>query len=201
MLGDWIEELVTYGVRTGLTPECERIYTRNLLLDCFEEPDFATSEGEDAAKSERPLVDILNDLLEEAVRRGKIGDSVTERDLFDTKLMNCLMPRPAQVREEFAKHYAESPKEATDWFYAFSQNSNYIRRDRIAKDRKWKVDSSYGPIDITINLSKPEKIPVPLQQPVRQRVRAIRCASSAWKMKAMQAGSTTRHEKITVSYR
>lgn len=159
MLGDWIEELVTYGVRTGLTPECERIYTRNLLLDCFEEPDFATSEGEDAAKSERPLVDILNDLLEEAVRRGKIGDSVTERDLFDTKLMNCLMSRPAQVREEFAKHYAESPKEATDWFYAFSQNSNYIRRDRIAKDRKWKVDSSYGPIDITINLSKPEKDP------------------------------------------
>ena len=159
MLGDWIEELVAYGVRTGLTPECERIYTRNLLLDCFEEPDFATSEGEDAARSERPLVDILNDLLEEAVRRGKIGDSVTERDLFDTKLMNCLMPRPAQVREEFAKHYAESPKEATDWFYAFSQNSNYIRRDRIAKDRKWKVDSSYGPIDITINLSKPEKDP------------------------------------------
>ena len=64
MLGDWIEELVAYGVRTGLTPECERIYTRNLLLDCFEEPDFATSEGEDAARSERPLVYILNDLLE-----------------------------------------------------------------------------------------------------------------------------------------
>ena len=102
---------------------------------------------------------VLGALLDEACKRGIIEDSIVYRDLFDTKLMNCLIPRPAQVQAEFAKRYEVSPKEATDYFYKLSQDSDYIRRYRVKKDRKWKVDSAYGEIDITINLSKPEKDP------------------------------------------
>ncbi len=98
-------------------------------------------------------------LLDEAVSRKIISDDITSRDLFDTKMMNCLLPRPAQVQAEFWAHYAKSPKEATGFYYRFSQDSDYIRRYRVKKDMKWKTDSPYGEMDITINLSKPEKDP------------------------------------------
>lgn len=151
-----IKKLVQYGIHTGLTPECERIYTINLLLDLFQEDNY---EDVDIEGKEIVLEDVLKMLLDEAVARGIIEDSIVYRDLFDTKMMNCLMPRPAQVQEEFSERYEVSPREATDYFYKLSQDSDYIRRYRIAKDRKWKVDSEYGEIDITINLSKPEKDP------------------------------------------
>ncbi len=151
-----IKKLVQYGIESGLTPECERIYTTNLLLDVFQEDNY---EDTDIADQEIELEVVLKELLDEAVARGIIEDSIVYRDLFDTKLMNCLMPRPAQVQAEFAKRYEESPKEATDYYYKLSQDSDYIRRYRVKKDRKWKVDSPYGEIDITINLSKPEKDP------------------------------------------
>lgn len=151
-----IKKLVQYGIDTGLTPECERIYTTNLLLDVFQEDNY---EDTDIAGQAIELEVVLKELLDEAVARGIIEDSIVYRDLFDTKLMNCLMPRPAQVQAEFAKRYEESPKEATDYYYKLSQDSDYIRRYRVKKDRKWKVDSPYGEIDITINLSKPEKDP------------------------------------------
>ena len=151
-----IKKLVQYGIDTGLTPECERIYTTNLLLDVFQEDNY---EDTDITGQEIELEVVLKGLLDEAVTRGLIEDSIVYRDLFDTKLMNCLMPRPAQVQAEFAKKYEESPKEATDYYYKLSQDSDYIRRYRVKKDRKWKVDSPYGEIDITINLSKPEKDP------------------------------------------
>ena len=105
------------------------------------------------------MEETLNELLDEAVKRGLIEDSVVYRDLFDTRLMNCLMPRPAQVQKEFWDRYEKNPQEATDYFYKLSQDSNYIRRYRVKKDQKWKVKSPYGDIDITINLSKPEKDP------------------------------------------
>ena len=155
MLSKYIKELTEYGVRTGLLPECERTYAINLLLDCFREDTYE----EPGEVEERPLEDILKDLLDEAVKRELITDSVAYRDLFDTKLMNCLVPRPAQVQEIFRRKYAENPEAATDWFYKFSQDTDYIRRYRIKKDQKWKVDSPYGELDITINLSKPEKDP------------------------------------------
>ena len=151
-----IKKLVQYGIDTGLTPACERIYTTNLLLDFFHEENY---EETDISGQKIVLEDVLKTLLDEAVARGVIEDSIVYRDLFDTKLMNCLMPRPAQVQAEFAKKYESSPKEATDYFYKLSQDSDYIRRYRVKKDRKWKVDSEYGEIDITINLSKPEKDP------------------------------------------
>ena len=156
MLFKNIEKLVQYGIDTGLTPECERIYTRNLLLEMFHEDAW-----EEVSVSEQEIVleDVLKALLDEAVERGIIEDSIVYRDLFDTKLMNCLMPRPSQVQSEFAKRYEVSPEEATNYYYKLSQDSDYIRRYRVKKDRKWKVESPYGEIDITINLSKPEKDP------------------------------------------
>ena len=156
MLYKNIKKLVEYGVRTGLTPECERTYTTNLLLEIFKEDDYedVSIEGE-----ELDLEQILKALLDEAVARGLVEDSVVFRDLFDTKLMNCLLPRPAQVQKTFWEEYERSPEAATEFFYRFSQDSDYIRRYRVKKDMKWKVDSPYGEIDITINLSKPEKDP------------------------------------------
>lgn len=157
MLYENIRHLVDYGIRTGLTPECERIYTTNLLLDLFHEDNY--EEPEAVVYGSPDLETILANLLNIAVERGIIEDNVVYRDLFDTKLMNCLLPRPAQVQAAFWEKYAISPEKATDYYYKFSQDSDYIRRYRVAKDLKWKVDSPYGEIDITINLSKPEKDP------------------------------------------
>ena len=156
MLYENIKKLVEYGIQTGLTPECERIYTTNLLLDLFHEDSY---EEVEINPSELVLEEILKELLDEACQRGIIEDSITYRDLFDTKLMNCLMPRPAQIQERFWNAYAVSPEQATEFYYKFSQDSDYIRRYRIKKDLKWTVDTKYGTLDITINLSKPEKDP------------------------------------------
>lgn len=156
MLSENIKRLVEYGVQSGLLPESERIYATNLLLDVFQEDSY---EDVPADGAQMDLEDILKNLLDEAVQRGIIEDSIVYRDLFDTRLMNCLMPRPAQVQREFWEKYKESAQEATDYFYKLSQDSDYIRRYRVKKDMKWKVDSPYGEIDITVNLSKPEKDP------------------------------------------
>ena len=155
LLSENIKRLVQYGIDAGLTPECERIYTTNLLLELFHEDDYEEVE----VNGEKELEEILGELLDEACSRGIIENSVVYRDLFDTKMMNCLMPRPAQVQETFWKKYEESPEAATDYYYKLSQDSDYIRRYRVKKDWKWTVDSPYGEIDITINLSKPEKDP------------------------------------------
>ncbi len=155
MLSENIKRLVQYGIDAGLTPECERIYTTNLLLELFHEDDYEEVE----VNGGKELEEILGELLDEACSRGIIENSVVYRDLFDTKMMNCLMPRPAQVQETFWKKYEESPEAATDYYYKLSQDSDYIRRYRVKKDWKWTVDSPYGEIDITINLSKPEKDP------------------------------------------
>ncbi len=151
-----IKKLVQYGINTGLTPECERIYTTNLILELFHEDNY-----EDVAcdVNDLNLEKILEALVDEACTRGIIEDSITYQDLFDTKLMNCLLPRPAQVQQTFWENYRTSPEKATDYYYKFSQDSNYIRRYRVAKDMKWTVDTDYGTLDITINLSKPEKDP------------------------------------------
>ena len=156
MLYDAIKKLVQYGINTGITPESERIYTTNLLLDLFHEDNY---EETDCDLSHLVLEDILKELLDIAVERGIIEDSIGYRDLFDTKLMNALMPRPAQIQQTFWEKYKISPEAATEYYYKLSQDSNYIRRYRIAKDRKWTVDTEYGTLDITINLSKPEKDP------------------------------------------
>lgn len=156
MLNKNIKKLVQYGVETGLLPECEKRYATNLLLEIFHEDSYEEPQEE---YHDIDLEEVLKDLLDEAVKRGLIEDSIGYRDLFDTKIMNCLVPRPAQVQREFWENYKESPEKATAYFYKLSQDSDYIRRYRVKKDMKWKVDSPYGEIDITINLSKPEKDP------------------------------------------
>ena len=195
MLYENIKKLVEYGIQTGLTPECERIYTTNLLLELFQEDSY---EDVEIDRSSIELETVLEGLLDEAVKRGIIEDSIGFRDLFDTKIMNCLVPRPAQVQKTFAEKYEESPETATEYFYKLSQDSNYIRRYRVKKDMKWKVDSPYGEIDITINLSKPEKDPKAI---AAARIQHIRNVSFAWKMKDMQDGWIIRQEKTTESFR
>ena len=150
-----IKDLVGYALRTGLIEEYDRTWAVNSLLqamgmDSWEEPQQV---------KDRPLEDILKELLDDAAARGRIEDDTTSRDLFDTELMGRLTPRPAQVIREFRRLYQADPKAATDWFYRFSQDTDYIRRYRIARDVKWKAATPYGDMDITINLSKPEKDP------------------------------------------
>ncbi|MBQ4537998.1 MAG: UDP-glucose--hexose-1-phosphate uridylyltransferase, partial [Oscillospiraceae bacterium] len=112
-----------------------------------------------ATAQKRPLEDILKEILDWACEQGIIEDDITSRDLFDTELMGILTPRPSQVIGEFKAKYAEAPEKATDWYYKLSQDTDYIRRYRIAKDVKWVSSTKYGDLDITINLSKPEKDP------------------------------------------
>lgn len=156
MLQESIKKLVQYGIDTGLTEECERAYVTNLVLDVMQEDEYTNP---DCDLSNIVLEDVLADLLDEAVAKGLIEDSVVYRDLFDTRLMNCLCPRPATVQKTFWEEYEKSPQDATDYFFNLSRNSDYIRTYRVKKDKKWTVDTDYGTLDITINLSKPEKDP------------------------------------------
>lgn len=156
MLQESIKKLVQYGIDRGLTPECERIYTTNLILDVMQENEYTDP---DCDLSNIDLEEVLADLLDEAVNKGICEDSIVFKDLFDTKLMNCLMKRPAEIQREFNAEYEKSPEAATEYFYKLSKDSNYIRAARVAKDMRWTVDTDYGVLDITINLSKPEKDP------------------------------------------
>ena len=156
MVYEAIKKLVTYGIETGLISEEEKIYSTNLILDVLKLDDY--EEPEENYKDVE-LQPVLKELLDFAVEKGLIEDSVVYRDLFDTRLMNCLMPRPSQVIKTFKEKYAVSPKEATDYYYRLSQDSDYIRRYRVCRDMKWVTKTEYGDIDITINLSKPEKDP------------------------------------------
>ena len=150
-----IKGLIDYAVSRGLAEEADRVYCSNALLALLK----MDSCDESAAPSGLPLHELLNGLCDYAAEKGLIEDSVTYRDLFDTALMGALTPRPSEVQKKFAALYADSPLKATDYFYALSNDTNYIRRDRIEKIIKWEPESDYGRIEITINLSKPEKDP------------------------------------------
>ncbi len=176
MIDQRISELLAYGHKTGLLGEGDEIYARNQLLEVmglsdFEEPEELSAvvqPGE--AATEDSLATILDELVEDAAKRGVFEpDSLVFRDLFDTKLMNCLLPRPSEVRSRFAALAEKSIEEATDWYYRFSQDTNYIRRDRIRRDVKWTYESAYGAIDITINLAKPEKDPKAIAAALTQK--------------------------------
>ncbi len=151
----YLDALLAYALEKGLIQEDDRVFAYNRLLDVLGLDEAA---GEPEAL-ELPLAAILDALVDDAAARGRIEDNITARDLLDTALMGALTPWPHEVRAIFSGLYAESPRTATDWYYEFSCDTNYIRRDRIAKDVKWIYDSDYGPLDITINLSKPEKDP------------------------------------------
>ncbi len=155
MIDQAIRQLVDYGLHTGLVGKEDEIYTVNRLLELLE-----IEEYEDRPAPEAELEDILKALLDYAVEAGVMKeDGVVYRDLFDTKLMGALTGRPGEVIKKFRELYQESPRKATDYYYQFSQDTDYIRRYRIKKDQKWTAPTEYGDLDITINLSKPEKDP------------------------------------------
>lgn len=152
-----IKKLVKYGMDSALIRPEDKIFMINQYLEIFgiDEYDDPDIHGEEIF-----LPDVLEQLTEEAFERKIIdSDDIVTKDLFDTKLMGVMVSCPSEIKRTFYSYYKESPQSATDYFYKLSQDSNYIRRDRIQKDMKWKVESPYGEIDITINLSKPEKDP------------------------------------------
>ena len=156
-MNEAISKLITYAVRTGLIEPCETTWATNAVLEVLK-LDSYTDPGQEWGDID--LAAVLDELLDDAYARGVLTEnSVVYRDLFDTAIMGALTPRPSQVRAKFQALYNEDPEKATDWYYTFSQDTNYIRRDRIAKDVRWKADTEYGKMDITINLSKPEKDP------------------------------------------
>ena len=150
-----IDSLISYGMNTGLAePPDHQVLVNRLLdllgMDAYEPSDEPQSED---------LEEILQGILDYACEKGLCDDNITARDLFDTRIMGALTPMPREVRGRFAELYEKDPQAATDWFYKFSQDTDYIRRYRIQKDMRWKTATDYGDLDITINLSKPEKDP------------------------------------------
>lgn len=150
-----ITQLVNYAIKNSLIAEDDKVYIINQLIDALGLSDFEEPETVDNAD----LEEILSDILDYAVEKGIIEDGIVYRDLFDTKLMGILTPRPSEVRKKFAELYKKSPEAATNYYYKLSCDTDYIRRYRIARDMKWVTETEYGDIDITINLSKPEKDP------------------------------------------
>ena len=149
----YLKSLAEYGISTGLIRQEDRVVVINRLLDvlgvdAWEEPSSPVITD---------LETILKGLTDDAVARGLVEDDITARDLFDTRLMGTMVPMPSQVRDTFWEKYRQDPRKATEYYYKLSQDSDYIRRYRIQKDLRWKYDSPYGRLDVTINLSKPEK--------------------------------------------
>ena len=155
MIDSSIKALISYAVKNGLIEESDKVYCTNAVISLLEKDEFDCSCEEATGE----INVILDSLCDYAAEKGIIEDSIVYRDLFDTAIMGALTPRPSQVIEKFGKLYSESPEKATDYYYKLSGDTNYIRRDRIAKILKWQHNGDYGTIDITVNLSKPEKDP------------------------------------------
>ena len=151
----YIDSLVSYAVSRGLAEPVDRQVLTNRLLDILRKDDYELSQE----PLSEDLEEILGAILDYAVEKGLCEDNITSRDIFDTRIMGAITPMPREVVRTFEEKYAHSPVEATDWYYKFSCDSDYIRRYRIQKDLRWKYASEYGEMDITINLSKPEKDP------------------------------------------
>ena len=153
-----ITALVNYALEKELIEQEEKVWAVNRILEVMQADSFSWEES--AKGKEAGLTEILDTLIDDAYERGVLEEnSVVYRDLFDTKLMGSLTPRPVQVMKKFQQLQEESSQRATDWYYQFSQDTNYIRKDRVAKDIRWKTETEYGEIDISINQSKPEKDP------------------------------------------
>ena len=151
----YIDSLISYAMNTGLCEPEDHMVLQNRLLEVLGKNDYAESHEEQS----EDLEEILKGILDYAVANGLCDDNITARDLFDTKIMGLLTPMPREVIRTFREKFARNPVEATDWYYKLSCDTDYIRRYRIARDMRWKYQSSYGELDITINLSKPEKDP------------------------------------------
>ena len=157
MIDTTVSRLAAYALRKGLIQECDRQWAINTILDTLKIDSYTETDPGD---EDYPLADLLDELLDDAYERRVLKEnSVVYRDLLDTEIMGRLTPKPSEVIRKFDALFAVDPEKATDWYYRFSQDTNYIRRDRIARDVQWKAETEYGELDITINLSKPEKDP------------------------------------------
>ena len=155
-----INASLDYAEQKDLICPEDRVWAYNRLLEVLQLDAVGDEELLPALQETSPMPAAALDLLtENAVQRGITESGNTAHDLFDTKLMGVLTPAPHEVRSKFRDLYAQSPEAATDWFYEFSQDTNYIRRDRTIKDEKWLYDGKYGTLEVTINLAKPEKDP------------------------------------------
>ncbi|MBQ2861874.1 MAG: galactose-1-phosphate uridylyltransferase, partial [Oscillospiraceae bacterium] len=151
----YIDALVSYAMNTGLAqPEDHRVLI-NRILDLLGKPDYEPSDEPQPENIE----DILVGILDYAVENGLCDDNITAKDIFDTRIMGAITPMPREIIRTFWEKYENDPVEATDWYYKFSCDTDYIRRYRIKKDMRWKYECEYGELDVTINLSKPEKDP------------------------------------------
>lgn len=156
MINKSIKKLVTYALEKGLIEPLDKVYATNRILEALALDDYEEPEEE---FENVDIEETLGELLDYACKKGLCEDSVVYRDLFDTKLMGLVTPRPGEVNAKFSELYLSSPVAATDFFYKFSCDTDYIRRYRIARDMRWKAETEYGELDITVNLSKPEKDP------------------------------------------
>ena len=156
MICQEIQNLLAYAIRTGLIQPEDEIVVRNQLMDVLH---VAAWEASEPAEDSRSVDEILAKLVDYACEQGLIENTSGMRDRFDTRLMGCMTPYPREVQRTFREKYDVSPQTATDWYFAYNQNVNYVRAGRIAKDIKWTYPSEYGVLDITINRSKPEKDP------------------------------------------
>jgi UDPglucose--hexose-1-phosphate uridylyltransferase len=154
MINSYINGLVSYAVKKGLIEEEDSVYSRNRILALLKLDDYKECEPK-----ELELHELLKGITDFAVEKGLLNDSITERDIFDTELMAIFTDRPSSLITKYNELYKKDPMLATNWYYELSCNTNYIRKNSIAKDVKWKTDTEYGTLDITINLSKPEKDP------------------------------------------
>lgn len=185
MVYEAIKKLVQYGVDTGLLSEADRIYAVNQILDVLRLEEYEEPEQE---YRDVNLEETLKELLDYACSQGIIEDSIGYRDLFDTRLMNCLMPRPSEVSVKFWDIYhTEGAEAATDYFYELSQDSDYIRRYRVCKDQKWVTETPYGIWILRSTYRNRRRIPrrLPLQSWPSRAV--IRSACCAWRMRGMPA--------------
>lgn len=159
MIDDAIQKLVLYGIEKGLIQLSDRIYTTNRILEVLQKDDYTPSPLQKKNSGGISLEQVLKEILDYAVQKGLIEDSIVYRDLFDTKIMGCLAAPPHEVIKKFYDLHEISPEMSTDWYYEFSQNTDYIRKYRIEKDLRWSAETPYGILDLSINLSKPEKDP------------------------------------------
>ena len=156
MIFNAIKQLVQYGIEKDLISPEDTNYVTNRLLEILKIDEFIEPEQN---YDNINLENTLKEILDYAVEKGLIENSIVYRDLFDTKIMSVLVPPPHEVIEEFKRLYLQSPRKATDWYYKFSQDTDYIRRYRVKKDVRWQTATEYGLLDLSINLSKPEKDP------------------------------------------
>ena len=151
----YIDALVSYAMNTGLAEPEDHWVLVNRILDILQKPDYEPSDE----PQPEDIEEILGGILDYAVENGLCDDNITAKDIFDTRIMGAVTPMPREIVRTFWEKYEKDPVEATDWYYKFSCDTDYIRRYRIEKDMRWKYPCEYGELDVTINLSKPEKDP------------------------------------------